>query len=951
MIIINKLGLSPILPRLTYRHIMVFMMMMTTLSAIAGPGIWTSNGPEGGRVDGLIASPNTANTFYAATRGGVFKTLDGGVTWIESNAGINRQLVGTLLHSQTATDTLYAFGARFVYFSNDGAASWQDRSPLPGVIVDNRISAATLSAVFPGRIYIGLGDGTILRSDDAGLNWLTVASIPLTDFSILAMAAHPTDPDTLLVSTGGTFLAANERLFRGTSAGMSWAEIPCPMVDCPWEFQGFTSIQFAGSTGKIWATSQGNGVSRSLDFGNTWTPANTFATRPSQFIMPNPSNPNEVFTSGRLGLGYSLDDGLTWVDVFSGFTGNSALLPTRSTQLAYDPFNPTLQLSASIGNGVYRRTSPSLDAWAPGIDGFNAANIRAIDTTLGNRVHAGIGDSFGATFSNFRSTNNGLSWNQANSGLDADQLRDLTVDPNDITVVYGSGRYLANTDGTGMNVPGNGGIYKSTDSGITWSTIDNGIPVSGGDFSTSFFGTVRSIEVDRFSSTGGASQVIYAGGSGRFFLEDDGMGGTMVTQLAARIYKSIDAGATWVAAENGLGQTELATDGRLLFASVVQVIQDQSDITGNTLYSTTFIGGLTDAETPTVIDNGVFKTIDGGANWIHMSNGLPKVNGNPAATEANILSLAIDPTDPTGQTLYASSNDFGNSFGGSVYKTIDGGNNWFFSGTGLSDRDVRDIIVDPATGDVYIAAADIFSNGDGGIFVSSDGGATWSSISVGFPSSAVALKIALDNTGTNLVIHAGTTRSVQSFEALPDDETDGATNAQEIAAPNSGDGNLDGTQDSTQASVASPSINDTVRGTQSYITASITPIVGNCNRLENSFGLDLLTSIPNEISYDTPFNGIHLRIPDCEQAELELIYHAGDFSNNTWQIRTYGIAFPDEDRNGWFQIPATNVGNTWTIQLTDGAIGDSTPQDNIIVFDGAAATLTEFFFNDGMEVE
>lgn len=944
-----------VLPQLL---ITAFTLLWLSL-ALAGPGIWTSNGPDGARISGLVASPDTANVFYAVSRGGVFKTLDGGVTWTEANAGINRQLNGTILHSNTAPNRLYVTGSRHLFFSNNGATSWQDRTP-PDALLTGNITTAELSDAFPGRIYLGLASGDVLRSDNAGVSWISVLAIPQpTAFGIESIATHPVNADELLVATADsiTGFGGDNRLFRGTAAGNAWVEIPCPM-DCPWQEVALFDIEFAGNTGKLWAVNQ-EGVTRSLDFGNTWTPRFAFAVPGALDLAVSPVNIDQIYLAGGSGLAYTLDDGVSWTEITSGFTGNSALLPTQSSVVVYDPFNPLLQLAGSISNGVYRRTSTVLDVFQPGVDGFNATTIRAVTTTLGNRVHAGFGDSFSATFSNFRSTNNGLSWNQANSGLNADQLRDLTVDPNDIAVVYGGGRYLPKDDGTGTGtfVAGNGGIYKSLDGGVTWAISDNGIPLSPAPFSNSFFGTVRAITVDEFSclsgppctsGPGNASQVLYAGGSGR--LVDNGMGG--FDTLSARIFKSTDAGANWVPMENGLGSAELSSAGFPLFPSVVQIVQDTTDTSGNTLYAATFIVGLEPGDTPTVIQNGVFKTTNGGMNWTHMSNGLPRINGDPTTTADTVLSLAFDPTDMTGNTLYASSNDISNGAIGSVYKTTDGGMNWVFAGTGLTNRDVRDLVVDPLTGDVYAAVTDPLSNGDGGIFVSTDGGASWSSISVGFPSSAIGLKLALDNTGPNLVIQAGTTRGIQSFEVLPDDEMDGATNQQEGAAPNNGDGNLDGVSDDSQANTASPTVNDpTRRGTQSYITASLTPIAGTCDRLENSFGLDLLQSVPVEQSYTMPFNGIYLRIPDCQQAELELIYHDADFDNGNYQMRSYGLDFPNTERNSWNALNSSLNNVTWVFQLTDGAIGDSTPQDNVIVFQGGAKTLREVFFIDGSEVE
>ena len=471
---------------------------------------------------------------------------------------------------------------------------------------------------------------------------------------------------------------------------------------------------------------------------------------------------------------------------------------------------------------------------------------------------------------------------------------------------------------------------------------------------------MRDIAIDPGSAdpVTGASQVLYAAGTGR--LRDDGMGGTIVD--AARVYKSIDAGATWLPSDNGVGGVEIGASGVTLSVSGVQIIVDPTDFSGQTLYLATFMNRA-EGDQPTTIGNGVFKSIDGGANWVNVTNGLPRIEGNPAAAAQDVLSLAIDPTDPTGGTLYASTNDLVNGTLGSIYKTIDGGANWFFSGAGLEDRDVRDLVVDPLTGNVYAAVTDPLGNGDNGVFVSEDGGLTWASISTGFPASGSALKLELDNTGSNLLIHAGTTAGLQTFEVLPDEDTDGAPDPVEDQAPQSargglpaGDGNGDGIRDAEQTEVASPQVLVGGRGSEITITATVvpaTPTSGVCDRIENSFGIDQLASVPIEKLYDATFNGLYLRIPDCSEAEVTLVYHGRSFGDDpSWQIRSFGLDFPDEERNAWARIDNAFVtGNTCTFVLEDGQPGDGTPVDNIIVFTGAAKQLTERFFSDGMEAE
>lgn len=928
------------------RPLPVFSCLLLALSlsnaSVAGAGRWTSSGPEGGAVSGLVASPDTAGTFWAVSRGGIFKTADSGVTWTEANAGINRQLNGIILHSPTAPGRLHAFGSSKVFFSDDGAASWNDRTPPAGILTGNVFSAA-LSPTTAGRVYVGLTDGAVIRSDDAGLTWTTTAAIPQPgSFTVVAIASHPSTAGELLVATGDSSGGSDNRLWRGTGGGSAWTEVPCP-AGCPWENRPFEDLAFAGAGGVVWGVNI-LGAARSDDFGATWT--STGGPSGGQRLATNPAASDEIYVAGRVGLAYTTDNGASWTEVLGGFAGNALLHPAESTVVVYNPFNTALQLAGSSSNGVYRRTSTAIDSFQAGVDGFNAANIRAVDTTLGDRVHAAIGDAFSPTFSNFRSTNNGLTWNQANGGLEADSLRSIAVDPNDISVVYAGGLFAPKLDALGTPVGANGGVYKSSDGGVTWSTIDTGIPAPASMFGFSPFGTVRAIAIDQYSSVGGASQTLMVGGSGRF--QSDGMGG--FTKVAARIYKSIDAGANWAASDTGIGGAQAGVSGNTIFASVAQILQDPADIAGDTFYAATFLGGQGPSDVPT-LDNGVFKSIDGGASWSLASTGLPRIGGNPAASHESVLSLAIDPTDPTGGTLYASTNDIGNSLVGTVYKTTDGGASWSFSGTGLSGRDVRDLVVDPLTGDVYAAVADPLSNGDGGVFLSQDGGASWNSISTGFPDSAVATKLALDRTGPQLIIQAGTTRGVQSFTVEPDEDTDGATDTTEGAAPNGGDGNDDGSDDASQADVASTGVAGPIRGTQTIVTAELTPVSGACSQIESSFGLDLLQSVPAERRYEMPFNGLHVRIPDCDQAELTVIYHGSVFDDVSFGMRGYGLDFPNEDIAAWHALPATNSGQSWTVTLTDGGIGDATPDDGVIVFQGGAKRLAERFFSDGMEAE
>src|SRR5438093_1065552 len=77
---------------------------------------------------------------------------------------------------------------------------------------------------------------------------------------------------------------------------------------------------------------------------------------------------------------------------------------------------------------------------------------------------------------------------------------------------------------------------------------------------------------------------------------------------------------------------------------------------------------------------GVFKTVDGGANWNAINTGLP---GTPSSITAK--TLAINPAAPA--TLYLGTIAYG------VFKSTNGGNSWSAANVGLTNVGVNALAV------------------------------------------------------------------------------------------------------------------------------------------------------------------------------------------------------------------------------------------------------------------
>ena len=127
-------------------------------------------------------------------------------------------------------------------------------------------------------------------------------------------------------------------------------------------------------------------------------------------------------------------------------------------------------------------------------------------------------------------------------------------------------------------------------------------------------------------------------------------------------------------------------------------------------------------------EGGVWKTTDGGANWLPLTD---------AQQSLAIGSLALDPSNP--DTIYAGTgegNFNGDSyFGSGILKSTDGGLTWTMLGQDyLTGYAVGAIAVSPSNSQVLIAGVYPYA----GIIVSTDGGVTWTNPISAFAGTAVA---------------------------------------------------------------------------------------------------------------------------------------------------------------------------------------------------------------------
>jgi len=992
--------------------------------ALAGDGMWTTTGPFGGQIWQLTTHPTQPLTLIALSRGGLFRTFDGGVTWDRAEQGIG-PLVSPLLpalYDPDTPNTVYVLDSSGrVMRSSDGGDNWFATGAVFTTLIGNQQPQAWVDVPgTTGEILMAVRTGTnhLLRSTDHGATFVAFGNgLPAGSFG-RALAFDPNNPNRVMLGMTQIDGVVNT-LFHSSDAGANWTAAVCNACTASPMFRGTFAVGYGPGN-----TAYGVGVGRlyvSADGGATFTlSAGTFISAsgsPTRMVV-HPTAAGTVYFSMNLvlapGVFKTTDNGATITQVTTGLTPNPSYtsiaapnppVPVLHTALVAEPGFGTIASRrlwlASDGAGVFRASDAavtsftSLDPGGANLNtGLSATNIRALAINPnpsarqgpgfpGNRIYAGFGDTAISSPALYRSTNAGITWNTANNQLRAALVRAIAVDPTTVGIsvadINQSVLYAAGRSSVVSNYQ-NGGFYKSVDNGSSWTTIDTGLPSSGGGAPT--IGTIRSLVLDPRSCVPQILpcltplQVLYGAADGfPNFTSVTDMGiTTETTEFTHRVVRGTGAGANWTASDTGLPVSRRIFT-RPALVELAQIVTPIPMLMSPTNSSVLYLGtGITERDTDpnrdyVDIQNGVFKSVDGGATWTFASTGLPNRTGR-TNTKFDVYALAIHPTND--QILWATVIDVGATGtvpgSTSIYKTTNGGASWFESAEGIGSRiDIRALAVDASdtgAGTVYASGFGSVSN-PGSVYKSVDGGATWRSISVGLPDEA-ALSIIVDPF-VPAQLHVGTTAGVWSQLQLPDDDNDGIPNGQENNAPGGGDGNNDGTIDSSQPDVGSTGV--ALRSTEGagggFITSDIISGTGPGNCLQAvdvqartalRYGRDAVPGLAN-FFFGYPNELIRFEIVDCESATIDVTFHNENFNEYGWRFRFHGPSIPGDDATvGWYPlsdgstIRATLLdANTWRLTLDANEYGSYRPTDDNILFMGGPACFDDRLFVHGME--
>ena len=304
---------------------------------------WRSIGPyRGGRVVAVEGDPDNNLVFYQGATGGVWKTIDGGITWVNiSDKYFKTSAVGSIHLSSANPKRIFVgmgechvawprlhwnYRTDGIYRSDDSGETWKHLGMKELMYISKIKSDPRDSNI----VYLGaLGDLAnnsndrgIYKSIDGGDSWKKI-HFENDNTGVIDLAINNNNPDELYAAywevrrhyfetySGGD----HSSIYRSLDAGKTWTPIHTN--------KGFSSlplgkISISMADDRLWALVQSaeKGLYKSDDKGETWelvSIEDDLTGRPNYYIhvFGDPSNKNTVYVMNKNFL-KSLDGGKTF---------------------------------------------------------------------------------------------------------------------------------------------------------------------------------------------------------------------------------------------------------------------------------------------------------------------------------------------------------------------------------------------------------------------------------------------------------------------------------------------------------------------------------------------------------------------------------------------------------------------------------------------------------------
>lgn len=587
---------------------------------VSGVCNWVSIGPRNinGRIRCLAIHPTDGNIIYAgAAEGGVWKSTDSGQSWYPLMQYEFSIAVGALAIDPTNPDIIYAgtgeptwwpgYEGIGVLKSTDGGDSWVQT----GEIENGHIARLTIDPTNTNTVYCAGYSGGLYKTTNGGTNWSLIKAGDVTDFAL-----NPSSSDTLYLGI------RDDGVYKSTDSGSSWNKLEGGLPILADERVMLSLCPVSPNT--VYAKLDQT-VYKTTDGGTNWTDLGSHGGSTYGYwcnhVTVDPTDPDIVFAAG-ISVEKSSNGGTTWDWVSGGSDPEKDKLHADQHAMVFDPANH-LKIYASNDGGVYL-SNDGADTWKKVSDGLIVTQFYDVGISTATPSMLGGGTQDQGT----NVTTGGLTWEKvygADGGF-------LVFHPTDHYIVYGETQY--------------NNIKKSTDGGDSWSPATTGLAGAGP--------WIGAIEMDQTSPdtlfTGRQEVFRTTDGAGNWTVSSPTVGGDVLAIAIApsdnlTVYAGTSNGSVWRSTDGGaaLGNWSDVTSSPLPNRFVTDIVVDQTD--PDIVYLT--FSGFS-ISTPTAPGH-VFRSTDGGANWVSIDgvspNDLPDIPANAIEIDANNSNVLYVGTD------------------------------------------------------------------------------------------------------------------------------------------------------------------------------------------------------------------------------------------------------------------------------------------------------------------
>lgn len=330
-------------------------------------------------------------------------------------------------------------------------------SPQNAVPFSGKVTSIVVDPSRSATVYAGTIGSGIYKTCDGGQNWFASgAGLPNTD--ILTLVLDRSDPSFVYAGT-------RQGAFKSVNGGANWNSVGSGLPNVPIRALAIDPLR----PWVIYAAAEQNGVFKSGDVGLSWRPVNT-GLLPNgvtiQSLAIDPVNSEIIYAGNAVALRAraqvfkTTDGGGTWQD--SWLPPSSPVIAQTIYALVIDPSNPAVIYAATVNPEQGTNTNQpgafkSQDrgqTWT-GLGGLSGPDHRYLRSMAIDPIHTSNLYATSTSGDLWKTTNSGTNW-QAVSFKWTNPT--IAIDPSNPSAIY-----IGDSAGTG--------IFKSTDAGATWHSL------------------------------------------------------------------------------------------------------------------------------------------------------------------------------------------------------------------------------------------------------------------------------------------------------------------------------------------------------------------------------------------------------------------------------------------------------------------------------------------------